>query len=77
MQEMKSGGAFTDMGAMMQPPEQIYVATVIHPQDGSRITTAHRSLRGAEARIQRYAGQWEGIDRDKVTGSIEQVPLEP
>lgn len=39
MQEMTSGGAFTDMGAMMQPPEQIYVATVIHPENGDRILT--------------------------------------
>ncbi|SHV91389.1 Uncharacterised protein [Mycobacteroides abscessus subsp. abscessus] len=77
MQEMTSGGAFTDMAAMMRPPEQIYVATVIHPRNGESILTAHRSLDGAKAQIEQYANSWEGQDRDNVKGTINQVPLGP
>ncbi|WP_100483132.1 hypothetical protein [Mycobacteroides abscessus] len=77
MREMHSGGTFTDMGAMTQPPEQIHIATVINPKSGDRILTAHRSVEGAKARIEQYANQWEGDDRDNVKGSIEQVPLGP
>lgn len=63
------------MGTMMQPPEQIYIATVIHPKDGSEIVTAHRSLEGAKGRIEHYASLWEDADRDNVKGNIKQVPL--
>lgn len=76
MRKIQSGEAgVVDAGTMMQPPEQIYIATVTHPKDGKQIVTAHRSLQGAQGRVEEYASLWQGEDRDNVKGHIQQVPL--
>ena len=66
----------TDLGTTMQDPEHIYVSTVINPNAGNQVITAHRTRAGAEAQVQDLATTW-GADPTTLEPTILELPLLP
>lgn len=77
MRKLRPGeGGVTDLGTMMQPPEQVFIATVRNPAAGNAVMTAHMSLEGAKSHVGKLADLW-AIDRDTLEDNIVQLPLLP
>jgi hypothetical protein len=65
-----------DRETLVQDPETIYVSTVVNPNAGNQIMTAHRSREGAEAQITEMADLWH-VDRDALDAAVVPLPLLP
>jgi hypothetical protein len=65
-----------DIVRVMDGPETIYIATVVNPNGGNQIMTAHRSYDGADSQVDEMARLWS-TERDALAAEILPLPLLP
>ena len=77
MQETTTGESdVVEVVTTLQDPETVYISTVVNPNAGNQIMTAHRSREGAEAQVDEMATLWNA-DRDAIEANVVPLPLLP
>lgn len=79
MQDTTTTGGESDVVEVvttLQDPETVYISTVVNPNAGNQIMTAHRSREGAEAQVDEMATLWNA-DRDAIDANVVPLPLLP
>ncbi|CAN5380145.1 hypothetical protein BH11ACT7_BH11ACT7_32620 [soil metagenome] len=78
MQQTTTSGetGLADIETKVHDPETIYVSTVVNPNAGNQIMTAHRSREGAEAQVAEMAELWH-VDRGALHADVVPLPLLP
>jgi hypothetical protein len=56
----------TDLGTLVQGPEQVYIATAIQPPNDTQIITVHRTLEGAKQQIESLPGAQGRVDKQSI-----------
>lgn len=77
MQNTTSGEAeIVEPVTLTEEAEHVYVSTVVNPNVGNQIVTAHKSEEGAMGQVDEMASLW-GTDRDTLEADVIKLPLLP
>jgi hypothetical protein len=77
MQNTTSGEAeVVEPATLTQEAEHVYVSTIVNPNAGNQIVTAHKSEDGAMGQVDEMAGVW-GVDSDTLEADVIKLPLLP
>lgn len=76
MQNTSGEAEVVEPVTLTQEAEHVYVSTVVNPNAGNQIVTAHKSEEGAVGQVDEMAGLW-GLDRDTLEADVIKLPLLP